>query len=92
MSTTPEPGVVPEHLRIRYQGDPVMMTVDGEHFRVRARAGEPGAYDFDWLSGPDGYGFGVGTSGGSAMGLTEMEEAIRDFLAQVDPATGYIED
>jgi hypothetical protein len=92
MSTEPEPGLAPEHMRIKYKDDPVMMTVDGQDFRIRARAEEPGAYDFDWLSGPHDYGFGISRPDDSAMSLAEMEDAIRDFLAQIDPATGYIED
>ncbi|MGN9775373.1 hypothetical protein ACTMS0_06300 [Micromonospora sp. H33] len=92
MSTEPEPGLVPEHMRTRYKDDqpPVMVTVDGQDFRIRERAEEPGTYDFDWLNGPHDYGFGI--SGGSAMSLPEMKEAIRTFLAMIDPATGYIED
>lgn len=67
------------------------VTVDGQEFVVRARAGEPGVYDIEWLTGPAGYGFTVASSDRSALGLPEAREAIRDFLAQVDPATGYIE-
>jgi hypothetical protein len=92
MSTEPQPGVVPEHLRIQYHGDPVLLTVDGQDFRVRVRAEEPGTYDFDWLSGPHEYGFGLSRSDRSAMSVAEMEGAIRDFLAQVDPTTGYLAD
>ncbi|MEH0935478.1 hypothetical protein [Micromonospora psammae] len=90
MSIEPTPGVVPEHLRIRYTGEPIMLTVDGQQFRVRVRAEDPGTYDFDWLSGPHDYGFGLSRSGDHAMSLPEMEEAVRDFLAQIDPATGYL--
>lgn len=92
MSTEPQPGVVPEHMRIRYRDDPVLMTVDGQDFRIRERAEEPGVYDFDWLSGPQDYGFGLSGYDGSAMNLPEMEAAIREFLAQIDPATGYLAD
>jgi hypothetical protein len=89
MPSEPKPGVVPEHLRIKYQGDPVMMTVDGQDFRIRVRAGEPGTYDFDWLTGPHEYGF---SSSGPEMTLPEMAQAIRDFLAYIDPTTGYLEE
>jgi hypothetical protein len=67
------------------------MVVDGEQFDVSERAGEPGVYDFRWTSGPNaGYGFG---SAGHRGGMTdaELEDAIRNFLSQVDPTTGYIE-
>jgi hypothetical protein len=93
MSTAPEPGLVPEHMRTsHHKDDPVMMTVDGQDFRIGARAEEPGVYDFDWLNGPHDYGFGSAKSDGSAMTLPEMEKAIRGFLTQIDPTTGYIED
>ncbi|MGK5737505.1 hypothetical protein [Micromonospora sp. URMC 103] len=90
MSSEPRPGRVPEHLRIRYEGDPVLLTLDGQDFRVRARAGHPGTYDFDWLTGPHDYGFGLSRSGDAPLSRAEMEEAIRGFLAQIDPATGYL--
>jgi hypothetical protein len=92
MSTEPEPGLVPDHLRIRYRDEPVLLTVDGQDFRVRERADEPGVYDFDWLSGPHEYGFGLSGYDGSAMGRPEMEQAIREFLAGIDPTTGYLAD
>jgi hypothetical protein len=90
MSTEPEPGLAPEHTRPRYAEDPISMTVDGQDFRIRARADRPGEYDFDWLNGPHDYGFGINRAGGSAMTPPEMEKAIRDFLAEIDPATGYL--
>ncbi|MEU4640939.1 hypothetical protein [Micromonospora sp. NPDC023814] len=90
MSSEPEPGLVPEHLWPGHAGDPTIVTVDGQDFRVGVRAGEPGTYDFDWLSGPHEYGFGLPRSDGCAMSRPEMEEAIRNFLAQIDPATGYL--
>ena len=92
MPTEPEPGLAPEHTKPRYtKADPVMMTVDGQDFRVRERADEPGSYDFDWLSGPHDYGFGISRAG-FAMTLPEMEEAIRTFLAEIDPVTGFLKE
>lgn len=65
------------------------LEVDGELFAVRASGGGGTAYD--WLSGPnDGYGFG--SSGSPARSVAEHRESIRTFLAQIDPATGYIGD
>jgi hypothetical protein len=86
-SMSTESGPVPKRLRIRYGDDPVMMTVDGQGFRIRARAEEPGVYDFDWLSGPYDYGFT--SAGGDRAPLTpqEAEEHIRGFLAQINPPT-----
>lgn len=93
MSTEPEPGLAPEHTRPRYtKDDPIMMIVDGQDFRIRERAEKPGEYDFDWLSGPHNYGFGITRAAGSAMTLPEMEEAIRNFLGEIDPATGYLKE
>ena len=72
--------------------------VDGERFSVVER--EFGTYDFTWLTGPNpGYGFSTAgrTHGGGVgyaarqLGDGELADAIRSFLAQVDPATGFIE-
>ena len=90
MPVEPEPGLAPERTRPRYAKDPIIVTVDGQDFRIRERAEKPGEYDFDWLSGPHDCGFGLTSAGGSAMTLPEMEEAIRIFLAEIDPATGYL--
>lgn len=65
------------------------VTVDGETFAVR-RSDPDGAIHYFWVSGPnDGYGF---STSGRSMPLTHEyhEAAIRDFLAGVDPATGYL--
>jgi hypothetical protein len=43
-------------------------------------------------SGPnEGYRFSTSTYSGKGQTETELEEAIRDFLNQVDPTTGYIQ-
>ena len=66
--------------------------VDGEVFDVIARRNRPGQYHFAWASGPNpDYGFSSGTSDGRAMSSADIEASIRDFMAQVDPETGYIE-
>jgi len=66
--------------------------VDAEVFDVVARRDRPGQYHFAWVSGPNpGYGFSSGTSDGREMGNAEIVASIRNFLAQVDPETGYIE-
>lgn len=71
---------------------PTRVEVDGEVFDVAAERDRPGQYHFDWVSGPNsGYGFAVGTSDGRTMSSAVIEDAIRDFLAGVDPETGYIE-
>lgn len=68
------------------------MIVDGETFEVEADPERPGHYHFAWLSGPgSGSGFSTARSDGGVMSEREMHAAIRDFLAQVDRATGHIE-
>ncbi|HEY7043914.1 MAG TPA: hypothetical protein VH419_09635 [Nocardioidaceae bacterium] len=72
--------------------DVVRMDVDGEEFDVSERPDRTGEYHFDWVSGPNaGYGFTTATSDHSELDQAELEEAIREFLAMVDPETGYIE-
>ncbi|MBB5639791.1 hypothetical protein [Cryobacterium roopkundense] len=67
------------------------VTVDGETFFVRTRDND-GSTHYDWISGPnDGYGFSE--SGGRGPRSPERHvDAIRDFLAGIDPATGYLSD
>ncbi len=68
------------------------MVVDGEHFDVRQRVSEPGVYELRWTTGRNqGHGFTTSTSSGEAPNDGELEDAIRTFLLQVDPTTGYIE-
>lgn len=87
---------------------PLRLVVDGETFVVTEDLTQPGSYDYQWLSGPNpGYGFGEslavlhepdGPSGQPWIShdhratLEEHEEAARNFLEQVDPATGFIAD
>ncbi|MEV0156126.1 hypothetical protein AB0H57_20690 [Micromonospora sp. NPDC050686] len=92
MPTEPKPGLAPEDERVRHRGEPVALTVDGQEFRVRLREGEPRTYDFDWLSGPHEYGFALSGPRDRALSRAEMAQAARDFLAQIDPATGYLAD
>ncbi|MCZ7438193.1 hypothetical protein O7598_17415 [Micromonospora sp. WMMC241] len=67
----------------------VTLDVDGELFTIRAD--EFGGTDYAWLNGPDpGYGFGVSPT--PDLSLDEHVANIRDFLAQVDPVTGHLED
>jgi hypothetical protein len=71
----------------------IRLVVDQEMFEVSERAGVPGQYDFDWLSGPNkSYGFTSATSDGSPETVEDLEDAIRDFLTMIDPETGYISD
>lgn len=68
------------------------IVVDGEHFDVTERVGEPGVYELRWTSGPNAdYGFATSTYSGETQTDAELDNAIRDFLSRVDPSTGYIE-
>lgn len=64
------------------------LEVDGELFLVRPS--QAGGWFYDWLTGPNpGYGFGE--DGPSAQRDRDEHLArIRNFLAMIDPATGYI--
>ncbi|GID91103.1 hypothetical protein ACFQFC_38170 [Amorphoplanes digitatis] len=67
----------------------LMLEVDGEAFALSPN--EFGGTDYAWLSGPNtGYGFGVSPT--PDLSADEHVENIRDFLAHVDPTTGYLED
>jgi hypothetical protein len=71
---------------------PVRVSVDGEEFEITASPDRPGQYHYDWISGPKaGYGFSSASSDGRVSTMDDHEEAIRNFLGQVDPETGYIE-
>ncbi|HET8915578.1 MAG TPA: hypothetical protein VFM91_07735 [Propionibacteriaceae bacterium] len=72
--------------------DPVELVVEGEKFVVTRRAGSSGTYDFAWISHPASYGFSVGGSGDWHPDRAELIEEIRSFLADIDPATGYLRD
>lgn len=68
------------------------MVVDGEQFDVTERIEEPCVYELRWTSGPNAdYGFATSTHSGDGQTDAELEDAIRNFLSQVDPTTGYIE-
>jgi hypothetical protein len=73
--------------------DRFQLTVDGDLFDVRYDVDQPGAYHYTWLSGPnEGYGFTSRRSDeGRATSVDQHVQAIRRFLAQIDPETGYID-
>jgi hypothetical protein len=65
---------------------PIRVEVDGEVFDVAARRDHPGQYDYEWTSGRNsGYGFFSTSSDGRPSTMADHEEAIRNFLSQVDP-------
>jgi hypothetical protein len=64
------------------------LDVDGELFEVRPDAW--GGTSYTWLTGPnEGYGFSESPT--TDRSLDEHRKSIRNFLTQIDPATGYIE-
>jgi hypothetical protein len=67
-------------------------TVNGHGWLVEQRADTPGCYDFDWLTAPNpGYGFTSTSSDGSPLDETQMTVAIAEFLAEVNPETGFLD-
>ena len=85
-------------VRSRYRGWPAQqpnrlrVCVDGEDFEITTSPERPGQYHYDWVSGPNpGYGFSSASSDGRPSTMNDHEEAIRNFLGQVDPETGYID-
>ncbi len=65
------------------------VVVDGETFAGRRRD-DDGSTHYDWISGPDD-GYGFSSSGGSGpIGPERHVAVIGDFLAGIDPATGYL--
>ncbi|HBR88790.1 hypothetical protein [Microbacterium sp.] len=68
--------------------EPVRVVVDGESFNV-VRDGN--SIHHVWVSGPNaGYGFSVGSSGAIELTDEDVRSAIRAFLSEVDPRTGYL--
>lgn len=64
---------------------------DGEVFTVSH--GAPGTYNYDWTSGPNAQdGFSVATHDSPPLETADHLANIRNFLEQIDPETGYIED
>ena len=81
-----EPGVAPE-TEIEADGPSVTLEVDGEAFAMRPD--EQGGTAYTWLNGPNpGYGFSLSPTGD--LSRDEHRGNIRDFLVDIDPATGYL--
>lgn len=80
------PGVAPPEPTY---GPVLTIEVDGEAFAFRPDG--RGGTHYDWLSGPnDDYGFTSSRTEGCS--LDDHRESIRNFLDQIDPATGFIGD
>jgi hypothetical protein len=71
---------------------PRTVLVDGQEFIVRPRPDSGGTCDFEWTTGPnEGYGFSISGWQGRPLRPAEIEEHIRDFLAGINPETGYLD-
>jgi hypothetical protein len=82
------PGVDPDH-ESEPGPDAITLEVNGEVFALRPD--DFSGTDYTWLTGPNkGYGFGASPTANWSM--EAHRENIRSFLAQIDPATGYLED
>ena len=84
----PVPGLAPDSGRKRGR---LLYTlhVDGEVFTVRSH---DGGTDYHWISGHNkDYGFGSSVRAELVPQETH-EQSIRNFLAMIDPDTGYIAD
>ena len=72
--------------------EPMSVRVEGEYFVARADTEQHGVWHLDWLSGPNpGYGLTIGRSDRNWGSRAELENAARDFLRDVDPATCFLE-
>jgi hypothetical protein len=79
-----QPASPPQALRV---------TIDGNVFDIAAVAEHPGEYHYTWISGPNpGYGFTSASSTGKRLEMLDHVNAVRNFLTQIDPKTGYIEE
>lgn len=68
--------------------EPARFVVGDESFDV-VRDGS--TIHLTWVSGPNpSYGFSVGGSGAIALTDGELRSAIRAFLSEIDPRTGYL--
>jgi hypothetical protein len=77
------PGVTSEPTR--------RLEVDGEVFEVTADGKVPEQVHLDWVTGPNrGYGFSARRSSG-VVSDDELEAMARDFLANINPETGYLD-
>lgn len=73
-------------------GDGIRVTVDGNVFDIVALPGRPGEYNYRWVSGPiPDYGFSSASSNKRRLEMLDHVNAIRNFLTQINPKTGYIE-
>ena len=69
------------------------LDVDRESFEVTENPAPPGQLHILWVSGPNvGYGSPRRPADGTQASDDQILAAIRDFLDQIDPDTGYVEE
>lgn len=91
-STEPEDGASPAVDPVERTYDATFtVEVDGEVFAVSEGTGDVWEIDYLWVTGPNA-GYGFGESGPFRRSLEDHGRAIRNFLDQIDPETGYIEE
>ncbi|QFU92731.1 hypothetical protein [Amycolatopsis sp. YIM 10] len=67
------------------------LLVDGETFEVHHDPDQPGVHQLTWTTGPNaGYGFSIARSDHAEIGDAELIAQAREFLAGIDPATGFL--
>jgi len=78
-------------MRLSEPGRPYRIMVDGELWQIRVRG--DGHYDFTWLSGiAPNYGFTARVmSSKDTMSDEAIEASIREFMSNVNPATGHLD-
>jgi hypothetical protein len=68
------------------------LDVDGETFDVTASDEHPGLHHLGWLTGRNpGYGFSCRRSDGHWSTEAQLVAQIRDLLANINPASGYLD-
>jgi hypothetical protein len=72
---------------------PHPIEVDGEIFEVVSASSDGTGFHYTWLTGRNrGYGFSSWAVGGVPNPAQRHVTSIQGFLAQIDPATGFIFD
>lgn len=72
---------------------PTVLAVDGERFTAVADPDQPGTWHLTWDTGPNpGYGYTSRRSDHRWADPADLISGVRDFLAEIDPETGYLED
>lgn len=72
---------------------PTVLAVDGDLFTAVADPDQPGSWHLTWDTGPNpGYGYMSRRSDHQWGDPADLVGGARNFLAEIDPETGYLED